>query len=86
MLSSSSAGKSSNTSTYFFSPAGGEFTVEIADNRAQTTLSYGGKYASEWADGKTYPDDYVSYVFILAGVFPLIFRKECADLHRLAKQ
>jgi len=39
-------------------PAGGEFTVEIADNRAQTSLSFDGKYTSEWADGKNYPDGY----------------------------
>ncbi|KIY46497.1 hypothetical protein FISHEDRAFT_28572, partial [Fistulina hepatica ATCC 64428] len=40
-------------------PAGGNFTVEIATNRAFTTLSYNGTYVSDWPDGKTYPDDYV---------------------------
>ncbi|KAH3296412.1 hypothetical protein KXW74_008633 [Aspergillus fumigatus] len=39
-------------------PAGGKFTVELAHNRAQTTLSYGGKYASEWPDGKEHPEDW----------------------------
>lgn len=44
-----------------FRPAGGQFQVEIASNRAQTTLSYDGQYASDWPDGKNYPDDYVRY-------------------------
>lgn len=39
-------------------PAGGTFTVELAHNRAQTTLSYGGQYASEWPDGNTHPEDW----------------------------
>ena len=39
-------------------PAGGSFTVELAHNRAQTTLSYGGQYASEWPDGKDHPEDW----------------------------
>lgn len=33
-------------------PAGGNFTVELAGNRAFTTFSYGGKKATEWPDGK----------------------------------
>ncbi|KIY46248.1 hypothetical protein FISHEDRAFT_46376, partial [Fistulina hepatica ATCC 64428] len=40
-------------------PAGGDFTIEVATNRAHTTLSYNGTYTSEWPDGNTYPDDYV---------------------------
>jgi len=36
-------------------PAGGNFTVEIAHNRAFTTLSYGGKFTSDWPDGKQHP-------------------------------
>ncbi|KAG5640954.1 hypothetical protein DXG03_006538 [Asterophora parasitica] len=40
------------------SPAGGSFTVEIATNRAKTTLSYNGQYTSDWVDGATYPSDY----------------------------
>jgi len=32
-------------------PAGGEFTVELAHNRAQTFLSYGGQYTSKWPGG-----------------------------------
>ncbi|KAF7592268.1 hypothetical protein BBP40_000470 [Aspergillus hancockii] len=39
-------------------PANGNFTVELAHNRAQTTLSYGGQYASEWPDGKDHPSDW----------------------------
>jgi hypothetical protein len=39
-------------------PAGGTFTVELAHNRAQTTLSYDGKYTSEWPDGKEHPEDW----------------------------
>jgi hypothetical protein len=39
-------------------PAGGMFTVELAHNRAQTTLSYDGKYTSEWPDGKEHPEDW----------------------------
>ncbi|KAG6811037.1 hypothetical protein H0H92_009268 [Tricholoma furcatifolium] len=37
-------------------PAGQSFTVEIADNRAVTTLSYNGKYVSEWVDGQAHTD------------------------------
>ncbi|KAF2475468.1 uncharacterized protein BDR25DRAFT_279546 [Lindgomyces ingoldianus] len=39
-------------------PANGEFTVELAHNRAQTTLSYGGKFVSDWPDGGQHPDDW----------------------------
>ncbi|KAJ5791835.1 CAZyme family AA14 [Penicillium psychrosexuale] len=39
-------------------PAGGSFTVELAHNRAQTTLSYGGQYASDWPDGNDHPEDW----------------------------
>lgn len=39
-------------------PAGGAFTVEIANNRAFTTLSYDGSMASEWPDGADHPDDW----------------------------
>lgn len=35
----------------FFRPAGKSFPVEIANNQAFTTLSYGGKFVSEWTDG-----------------------------------
>lgn len=41
-------------------PAGGNFTVEIAANRAFTTLSYEGRYTSNWGDGQNHPSDYVS--------------------------
>ena len=40
-------------------PAGGTFTVEIASNRAKTSLSYGGRDMSDWPDGSHYPEDYV---------------------------
>jgi hypothetical protein len=33
-------------------PAGGSFTVELAHNRAQTTLSYDGQFVSDWPGGK----------------------------------
>ncbi|KAF9481334.1 hypothetical protein BDN70DRAFT_549548 [Pholiota conissans] len=39
-------------------PAGGSFQVELATNRAKTTLSYGGRDVSDWPDGQTYPEDY----------------------------
>ncbi|KAL5402036.1 hypothetical protein PMIN06_002437 [Paraphaeosphaeria minitans] len=42
-------------------PANGNFTVELAHNRAQTTLSYDGKFASDWLDGKEHPDDWNSW-------------------------
>lgn len=39
-------------------PAGGKFTVELAHNRAHTTLSYGGEKATDWPDGKDHPEDW----------------------------
>jgi len=39
-------------------PAGGQFTVELAHNRAQTTLSYNGQFTSQWPDGKEHPEDW----------------------------
>ncbi|CAG7940053.1 unnamed protein product [Penicillium salamii] len=39
-------------------PAGGKFTVELAHNRAQTTLSYDGQFTSAWPDGKDHPEDW----------------------------
>lgn len=39
-------------------PAGGSFTVELAHNRAFTSLSYDGQYASDWPDGKDHPEDW----------------------------
>ncbi|KAF2648640.1 hypothetical protein K491DRAFT_567068, partial [Lophiostoma macrostomum CBS 122681] len=39
-------------------PANGNFTVELAHNRAFTTLSYDGKFTSAWPDGKDHPDDW----------------------------
>ncbi|KAM7185307.1 WSC domain containing protein [Rhypophila sp. PSN 637] len=34
-------------------PAGGSFEVEMAENRAFTTLSYNGGLTTDWTDGKT---------------------------------
>ncbi|KAK4184928.1 hypothetical protein QBC35DRAFT_390685, partial [Podospora australis] len=39
-------------------PAGGSFTVEIAENRAVTTLSYDGANVSDWPDGLQHPEDW----------------------------
>ncbi|KDQ19064.1 hypothetical protein BOTBODRAFT_171020 [Botryobasidium botryosum FD-172 SS1] len=39
-------------------PAGGSFTVEMAENRAFTSLSYGGSKVTAWGDGKTHPEGY----------------------------
>ncbi|KAI9731217.1 MAG: hypothetical protein M1834_005410 [Cirrosporium novae-zelandiae] len=39
-------------------PAGGSFTVELANNRAFTTLSYNGTKTSEWPDGGVHPEDW----------------------------
>jgi hypothetical protein len=38
-------------------PVGGTFKVEIASNRAKTSLSYNGRDTSEWPDGSQYSDD-----------------------------
>ncbi|KAF8172110.1 hypothetical protein BJ912DRAFT_1047362 [Pholiota molesta] len=43
---------------YLDIPAGGSFQIELASNRAKTTLSYGGSGTSDWPDGQTYPEDY----------------------------
>ncbi|KZV99282.1 hypothetical protein EXIGLDRAFT_746237 [Exidia glandulosa HHB12029] len=37
-------------------PAGGHITLELADNRGHTTLSYNGTQTSEWADGQAHPE------------------------------
>lgn len=44
--------------TFLELPAGGEFTVELAHNRAFTTMSYGGSMTSDWPDGKDHPEDW----------------------------
>lgn len=41
-------------------PAGGSFTVELAINRAFTTLSYGGDFTSDWPDGLDHPEDWAA--------------------------
>lgn len=37
-------------------PAGGSFTVELAINRAFTSLSYNGSHATQWPDGEEHPE------------------------------
>ncbi|KAM0448807.1 hypothetical protein ACHAPV_009443 [Trichoderma viride] len=39
-------------------PAGGSFTVELAHNQAQTTLSFNGQFAGEWPDGQDHPENW----------------------------
>ncbi|KAF8227927.1 hypothetical protein L208DRAFT_1365571 [Tricholoma matsutake] len=39
-------------------PAGGSFTVEIASNRAKTSLAYNSRFVSDWPDGGNYPPNY----------------------------
>lgn len=39
-------------------PAGGQFTVELAHNQAQTSLSFDGKFAGQWPDGQDHPEDW----------------------------
>lgn len=39
-------------------PAGGSFDVELAHNRAFTTLSYPNKPKGAWPDGKEHPEDW----------------------------
>jgi hypothetical protein len=39
-------------------PAGGSFTVEIANNQAFTTLSHDGRLVSDWPDGGNHPEDW----------------------------
>ncbi|KAF2799823.1 hypothetical protein K505DRAFT_190074, partial [Melanomma pulvis-pyrius CBS 109.77] len=39
-------------------PANGEFSVELAHNRAFTTLSYEGKQVTDWPDGGVHDDNW----------------------------
>jgi len=39
-------------------PANGQFTVELAHNRAFTTLSYNGRLVTDWPDGKNHSDNW----------------------------
>lgn len=39
-------------------PAGKSFTVKIAHNRGQTSLSFDGQYASDWPDGGQHLEDW----------------------------
>lgn len=40
-------------------PAGKSVTVELAHNRASTTLSYDGRYTTMWPDGQNHTEPYV---------------------------
>jgi hypothetical protein len=42
-------------------PANGTLIVELAHNRAFTTLSYAGKQATNWPDGKQHPEDWTGW-------------------------
>ena len=37
-------------------PAGGQFTVEMAGNKGQTTFSFGGQFAGTFPDGQEHPE------------------------------
>lgn len=39
-------------------PANGQFTVELAHNRAFTSLSHNSQFVSDWPDGKDHPEDW----------------------------
>jgi len=54
---------------FFSRPAGGTFTVELATNRGKTSLSFGGKYMSDWPDGNTYPENYVRSIPFFNSIF-----------------
>jgi len=64
-------------------PAGQDFTVEIAANRAKTTLSYNGRDISDWPDGEDHPDDYVSHYIFQHRQFDsfLCCLVECPNMH-----
>ncbi|KZV88440.1 hypothetical protein EXIGLDRAFT_678929 [Exidia glandulosa HHB12029] len=47
---------------YLNVPANGKFTVEIASNRAFTTMSYNGTKATDWPDGKVHPNNWSTNV------------------------
>jgi hypothetical protein len=46
---------------YLELPANRDFTVELAHNRAFTTLSYDGQQTTAWTDGEDHPDDWNSW-------------------------
>lgn len=54
-------------------PAGGSFTVEIAENQAFTSISYNGSKASPWGDGQQHPQDYVNLLHIDPILYYLTF-------------
>lgn len=75
------------TSFFVERPAGGSFTVEIASNRAKSTLSYGNRDTSDWPDGGHYPEDYV-HIFLTSfrDLYKfIIWAIACADLHYFAQ-
>lgn len=59
-------------------PANGDFTVELAHNRAFTTLSYNGKSVSDWPDGKQHPEDWNGWG---TDGLPAVCLKEDGALH-----
>jgi hypothetical protein len=59
-------------------PANGNVTVELAHNRAFTTLSYDGKLVTDWPDGKQHPEDWNG--FSTDGT-PAVCLKEDGALH-----
>jgi hypothetical protein len=48
----------SSPSEFLEIPSGGTFTVELANNQAFTTLSYGGTKTTQWPDGGNHPEDW----------------------------
>ncbi|KAE9409025.1 hypothetical protein BT96DRAFT_807357 [Gymnopus androsaceus JB14] len=58
-------------------PAGKNINVEIAANQAFTTMSYNGKFISDWPDGKTYPSNYVCSLLCPQSARLIVF----AELH-----
>ncbi len=61
----------------YVSPAGKEFTVEIASNRGKTSLSFNGRFASNWPDGNNYPEDYVRNSRAIHAVRGLLSADRC---------
>jgi len=59
-------------------PANGNFTVELAHNRAHTTLSYDGKLATAWPDGKEHPEEWNGW---RADGTPAVCLKEDGAMH-----
>lgn len=68
-------------------PAGGSIVLELGSNQAFTSMSYGGKFMTEWPNGQTYPDDYVRRfpsIMILAFLICCWYIEQCV-LHYCSK-